>query len=544
MSSKVLEMTFDPQTIEALGIQMYSTLPPVVAELIANAYDADAKIVEVFLKDSASTKEIIVADNGLGMTFDEINAKFLRIGRHRRNEEEQLTPSGRMVIGKKGLGKLSFFGIAHEIEIITKKNGKENSFLMRWDDIKNSGKPTYTPRILKLDEPCKPEDQGTKIILRELNRESDFDPEKLSIALSKIFIVDESFRVSIKHNEDTPVAIENEKKYEELEREVEWKIPVDVNMKSDYKLQGKIKGHLMTTKKPIPPRTNMRGVTLFSRKKLVNAPEYFSDSESSHFFSYLTGWLEVDFVDDLEDDVIATDRQSLRWGLPEMRDLREYLSALMNWLEQDWRKKRAGMRDDVISKKTGINVSEWLSKLPPEVKSLVEPVLRVVVSDAELPEETISSTAKKLHDIVPEYPRYHWRHLHPDVQSITKDDYVNQRYFDAAEKATRLYIQKVKDKSGIDTGNESRDMDSAFTVDHGVLRVTDCTDTTRINIQAGQHMLSKGVVSGFRNPLAHNPEYKKRLVDTGLFTEDDCLDVLSLVSHLFGRLDSSQKSTK
>ena len=31
--SEDLEMHFDPNTIEHLGIQMYSTLPPVIAEL-------------------------------------------------------------------------------------------------------------------------------------------------------------------------------------------------------------------------------------------------------------------------------------------------------------------------------------------------------------------------------------------------------------------------------------------------------------------------------------------------------------------------------
>ena len=44
-------MHFDPNTIEHLGIQMYSTLPPVIAELISNAYDADAKHVKIHLAD-------------------------------------------------------------------------------------------------------------------------------------------------------------------------------------------------------------------------------------------------------------------------------------------------------------------------------------------------------------------------------------------------------------------------------------------------------------------------------------------------------------
>ena len=46
-----LKMTFTPNTIEHLGVRMYSTLPPVIAELIANSQDADASRVDIFLKD-------------------------------------------------------------------------------------------------------------------------------------------------------------------------------------------------------------------------------------------------------------------------------------------------------------------------------------------------------------------------------------------------------------------------------------------------------------------------------------------------------------
>ena len=124
MPREELKMTFDPNTIEHLGVRMYSTLPPVLTELIANAHDADAEHVLLTLKDDAE-KEIVIEDNGSGMSFADINLKFLRIGRPRRQEENtQVTPKGRKIIGKKGLGKLSFFGIAHEIEIATKKDGK------------------------------------------------------------------------------------------------------------------------------------------------------------------------------------------------------------------------------------------------------------------------------------------------------------------------------------------------------------------------------------------------------------------------------------
>lgn len=80
-------MTFDPNTIEHLGVRMYSTLPPVLAELIANSYDADAGNIKLNLKDDTANKEITIEDDGIGMSFDEINNKFLRIGRNRHTEK-------------------------------------------------------------------------------------------------------------------------------------------------------------------------------------------------------------------------------------------------------------------------------------------------------------------------------------------------------------------------------------------------------------------------------------------------------------------------
>lgn len=113
-----LTMSFDPHTIEHLGIQMYSVLPNAIAELIANAYDAEASSVSIELVDNDKEKSISVIDDGVGMSFDEINNCFLRIGRKRRSDDNGMSPNKlRKVTGRKGLGKLAFFGIGDIIRI-------------------------------------------------------------------------------------------------------------------------------------------------------------------------------------------------------------------------------------------------------------------------------------------------------------------------------------------------------------------------------------------------------------------------------------------
>ncbi|HCD5426590.1 TPA: ATP-binding protein, partial [Klebsiella aerogenes] len=146
--SDILKMTFDPKTIEHLGVKMYSTLPPALAELISNAYDADASKVVLEFKEIGTKKFISVQDDGLGMDSDDIQKKFLVIGRNRRKDDgDNPTPRfGRYATGKKGLGKLALFGLAKEIRIDTVKNNKRNRFVLNWNDLLNAS-GEYNPRI-------------------------------------------------------------------------------------------------------------------------------------------------------------------------------------------------------------------------------------------------------------------------------------------------------------------------------------------------------------------------------------------------------------
>lgn len=556
-----LKMTFTPNTIEHLGVRMYSTLPPVVAELIANSQDADATKVNIYLKDEGG-KEIFVSDNGHGMSFDDINEKFLRIGRNRRSDEgSQISPGGRKVIGKKGLGKLSFFGIAHEIEVRTVKNYKRNSFLMKWGDIlsgeEKDKQKDYSPTILEHDVVCE-EENGTTIILRDIQRVSDFNAETLADNLSRFFIIDQDFNIYIKHNNEEEILIKNERKYSNLTKEVEWKVPDDINLDNEYEKRSEIKGHLIATEKPIPPATNMKGVTLFSRKKLVNIPEYFSDSTSSHFFTYLTGWLEVDFIDDLGEDVIGTNRQSLNWEHPEMLRLREYLQKMLRWLEVDWRTKRAIIKQKKLEKSTGLKIGEWREHIPKNINDDLESIINALTRDAELSDEKAASSLKGLQNIIKPYPYFHWQNLHTTLHDLVFPFYKSEDYYKAVSEGVIKYIREIQGHSSSSL-TDSKLIKHAFMPDQPVpsqppkppifpeLSVTkkykrsngtDFERDTLKNISMGHGLLAHAMWLAFRNPIHH--ELASDLKDSGLYTEQDCLDALGLLSHLFRRLDNSE----
>src|SRR4051812_1265512 len=97
---KKLHLAFHGRIIDSLGIQMYQSPVAAVAELIANAWDADAPAVEVTLPDHVGdTAELIIKDTGAGMTFADCQAKYLNVGRNRRIEEGDKSAAGRPLLG-------------------------------------------------------------------------------------------------------------------------------------------------------------------------------------------------------------------------------------------------------------------------------------------------------------------------------------------------------------------------------------------------------------------------------------------------------------
>src|SRR3990172_2230176 len=64
MPKEPYRMEFDIGTIKHLGLQMYSTLPPVIGELVANAWDANATKVKINIPEGSINEEIseITAD--------------------------------------------------------------------------------------------------------------------------------------------------------------------------------------------------------------------------------------------------------------------------------------------------------------------------------------------------------------------------------------------------------------------------------------------------------------------------------------------------
>lgn len=106
-----LELRFDHNVSEHLGIKLYQNKPVnVLAELVANCWDADAKHVWVDFRSHGGEAFATVADDGSGMTVDTLRERYLVIGKAKRATPKERSSGGRSPMGRKGIGKLAPFG--------------------------------------------------------------------------------------------------------------------------------------------------------------------------------------------------------------------------------------------------------------------------------------------------------------------------------------------------------------------------------------------------------------------------------------------------
>lgn len=530
------ELKFDPKTIEHLGVKMYSTLPPALAELISNAYDADASKVKItFHEQNGTPISIVVEDNGHGMDANAIQNKFLVIGRNRRDDEgDKPSPRyKRLATGKKGLGKLALFGLSKLITVRTIQNGKENLFSLDWDKLLTS-KGTYNPNADLIDVETG-KGSGTSIKLSHLKRKTPFDIEGLADSLSRMFIVDETFDIELYDSSKSKVVkVTNDRRYSNINIQFRWDAQKIHDWFPENKYLDGLTVSLLTAETPLSPSSGLRGVSLFSRGKLVNAPEFFSNSTSSHFFQYLTGHIEANFIDLLNEDVISTNRQSINWDNEDMLDFRKFLSEVISKVNQDWRLLRKKKKDDDFHVKTGIDKDKWFSTLPSDIRESAENIIKTL-SDDEGILASYSPVVEALHKIIPEYPMLHWRHLPEGLRGRVKKYYESGDYIHAADQGTKIYAEEIRNKLSID--KDGVDLASVFSNSKApYIKVADEKTISGKNIQDGQGSLTRGLMQGFRNPVNHAPMDS---IYPTLFSELDCLNILSLVSYLMTRVEDA-----
>jgi hypothetical protein len=178
--------------------QEYSSTERALKELIDNSWDADAGFVSILLPAPMTDAPIVVEDNGVGMTEEELRRHYLSIASDRRARRgDQTSEKKRRVKGRKGIGKFAGLMAASCMQIETWSRGRFCSFTLRMEDLAQV-EDIEELQLTLHTENCAPERRGTKITLTGLHQTLAFpSPDKLRQILLQEYGREEDFSISV-----------------------------------------------------------------------------------------------------------------------------------------------------------------------------------------------------------------------------------------------------------------------------------------------------------------------------------------------------------
>jgi hypothetical protein len=305
----------------------------VLGEAISNAWDADAENVWIYI--DADTSTLVIKDDGVGMTDEEFQNKFLKIGySKRKNSNTDISPKGRPYIGRKGIGKLALLSCAERISVISKTETTnytggviDNSELTQAID-NDLSQDKYSLQTLDVEvfgDHTKNHDRGTIIHFATLKDgiSNTVDYLKKAIALYFRFsLIDDSFSIYVN---DEKISINN---LQELITNTEflWEINQNVDPLLD-KLKGvvikqqpllersDINGFIASVKKPrdlkILGTGEKVGIDLFVNGRLREKDLLKHIPSARIPESYMYGQIHFDNLDKGEVDRFTSSREGI-----------------------------------------------------------------------------------------------------------------------------------------------------------------------------------------------------------------------------------------
>ena len=391
--NRELVMTISLNALEHLGINLYSNIPAVLSEIVANAWDADAKLVTVTV--DKGTETITIEDNGTGMDRDGVIDRFLTVGFKRRDELGEETPGGRKPMGRKGLGKLSIFSIARAAEVYTTSRGTRTAFRMDREVIRKviSGKSDDKYKPTELTKWPADLTKGTRISLSGLSKNlSGMTVEGLKRRVARRFSVigpKFNFKVVVNGAEIGPDdrgyhnAIEYIWTYGDqtdfistcrhLARAEEARLPA-VSMALET-AGITLTGWIATVSNPSQLKDedgdNLNRLAVFMRGKLAQEDVLDEFAQKEIYADYVIGELHCEELDaDDQGDIATSGRQALKQDDPRFEALRKIILAELRHIANRWSDLRR--TDGAKVAATVPAVSAWLEKLQGDTKKKAE----------------------------------------------------------------------------------------------------------------------------------------------------------------------------
>ncbi len=392
---KELRLIIQPKVIDHLGIKMYQKPVDVISEFVANAWDADSEIVEI----DVNSDNITIRDKGIGMTFSQCQDFFLTVGRDRRKETgaEISEEKKRPILGRKGIGKFSGFGIAKTIEVrtISKADGELTVFemdireILEYDAREESKKPI---KVLMNEPPSieKTKQHGTTIVLKGVDSTS-IDIEVFKTELARRFLlsqISDNFTIKV-NNHTLPDNFSTELEFvfpRDLTEEDKKKFFDSIIINSDgwateTLLKYEIRWRIGFFEEPIETE-ELRGISIFAKGKMAQKPFFFDISggiSGQMGLEYITGQVIMDFIDTGDNDLIATERQRINLQTELGRHIKSWGIIKIKHLSSIWKQRRSEKKLQELEDKLA-GFKDRLDELPSSERKTVKSVLIKIAS--------------------------------------------------------------------------------------------------------------------------------------------------------------------
>lgn len=388
MEDRKLQIKFAGRLIDLLGQQMYGGAVPAVAELVANAWDADAGRVEISLPGDVKelSAEIIVRDYGSGMSFDQLNQFYLHIGYERRKRGDT-TEGGRKVMGRKGIGKLAGFGIAEKIIITSIQKNHLVELELNYTQLRNL-ETTANYILSPLRDVETSLADGVIVTFKDLKLQRSINADSFRTSIARRFALgSETMQILVNGIPITKEDLILEFRYPETGWQFE-----------DIAGFGKIEywfGFLQNTIQD----SELRGVSVFARNRIAQfTPFVFNLTGGINgqvALEYLTGQIKADVLDD-DIDYIATDRQTVNWQFGKAPVLEEWGKVKVKELCADWKKKHENRNIERFQHKLGEFFSRIDSLSSLQEKKDLTSALTKVASIERITEEDFKVIANSM----------------------------------------------------------------------------------------------------------------------------------------------------
>lgn len=128
------------------------------------------------------------------------------------------------------------------------------------------------------------------------------------------------------------------------------------------------------------------------------------------------------------------------------------------------------------------------------------------------------------------------RHAHLETLKYCREELLDDNYFHAVLEAIKGVAERIRNLSGL-TSDGADLVTTAFSVKSPILGINALKTETEIGEQKGFSNILVGLFGVARNPTAHAPKI------TWPMTEQDALDILSLISFAHRKLDGAVKQS-